>query len=200
MAKSHNGFQRRHNVREPNKKYIIATEGECTEPVYFEAFREKNKRKSIFITILPTKRDGDSSPEKVLERLKKFVREKIFDKKRGECWLVIDYDAWGDIKLNEVYLECKKNSFNLAVSNPCFELWLAFHQENPKSPKTCSECQKELTRLLGKYNKANYNVNKLLEKLDNAINKASQLHQNKTEMFPTETGTHVYLLVEKLGE
>ena len=106
----------------------------------------------------------------------------------------------GDIKLTEVYLECRKNSFNLAVSNPCFELWLNFHQDNPKSPKTCSECQKELVKLLGKYDKADYDVEKLLEKLDNAIEKACQLHQDKTEMFPKETGTHVYLLVEKLNE
>lgn len=200
MGKSHNRFQRKHNVREPNKKYIIATEGECTEPIYFEKFREQNKQKNIFLTILPTKGDGHSSPEKVLERLKKFVKEKVFDKKRDECWLVIDYDAWGDIKLTEVYLECQKNSFNLAVSNPCFELWLNFHQDNPKSPKTCSECHKELVKLLGKYNKADFDVEKLLEKLDKAIEKSSQLHQVKTEMFPKETGTHVYLLVEKLNE
>jgi hypothetical protein len=197
MAKSHNRFERKHNVREPNKKYIIATEGECTEPIYFEAFREQNKQKNIFLTVLPTK-DGDSSPEKVLERLKKFVRAKVFDKNRDECWLVIDYDAWGETKLNQVYSECRKNSFNLAVSNPCFELWLNFHQENPKSPKTCSDCGKELTKLLGKYDKANYNVEKLLDNLNKAISKAKQLHQDENEMFPKEPGTHVYLLAEKL--
>ena len=193
-------YQRKHNIREPKKKYIIATEGEKTEKIYFEKFREQNFRKNIFIQILETKKDGDSSPRKVLERLNKFAREKVFDENRDECWIVIDYDFWSDKKLNEIYGECKERNYKLAVSNPCFELWLNFHQDNPKTPNTCAECQKEVKKLLGNYNKSNYDVDKLLEKLEKAIGKSSQLHKNKNESYPKETGTHVYLLVEKLIE
>ena len=191
-------YQRKHNIREPKKKYIIATEGEKTEKIYFDKFREQNFRKNIFIQILPSKKDGDSSPEKVLERLNKFARDKIFDEDRDECWLVIDYDSWSDKKLNEIYGECKQRNYKLAVSNPCFELWLNFHQDKSKTPKTCSDCQKELKKLLKIYDKNNYDADRLLEKLEKAIEKSRQLHQDKDEPFPKDSGTHVYLLVEKL--
>lgn len=191
-------WQRKHAVREVRKKYIIATEGEKTEEIYFGKFKEQNFRKNIFIQILPTKKDGDSSPEKVLERLNKFARDKVFDEDRDECWLVIDYDNWGVKKLNQIYGESQKRKYQLAVSNPCFELWLSFHQDKSKTPSSCADCIKELAKLLGVYDKADYDVNKLLKKLDKAIAKSKQLHKNKKEPFPAQTGTHVYLLVEKL--
>lgn len=193
-------YQRKHAVREPKKKYIIATEGEKTEKIYFEKFREQNRRKNVFVQILETKKDGDSAPEKVLARVNKFARDKIFDEERDECWLVIDYDSWGEPKLDEIRRKCQESKYHLAVSNPCFELWLNLHQDNPKMPKTCSDCQQELKKLLGDYSKNNFDVDKLIGKLDKAISKAKQLHKTKNEPFPKQTGTHVYKLVEKLIE
>lgn len=194
-------YQRKHNVRETKKKYIIATEGEKTEDIYFSKFKEQNFRKNVFIKILPTKKDGDSAPEKVLKRVKKYAKDNLIDEKRDECWLVIDYDSWGDKKLNVIHKECQKSSYHLAVSNPCFELWLNLHQDNPKTPSKCSDCENELNKLLlGNYSKNDFDVDKLLKKLDKAIAKAKQLHKNKAEPFPKQVGTHVYLLVEKLNE
>jgi hypothetical protein len=193
-------YERKHAVREVRKKYIIATEGEKTEKIYFEKFAEQNYRKNIFIQILPSKSDGDNSPEKVLERINKFARDKIFDKERDECWLVIDFDSWTVKKLSRIYQKCENNNYNLAVSNPCFELWLNLHQDNPKTPQKCSDCLKELKKLLGNYSKNNFDVDKLIENVEKAISKAEQLQKNETEALPTETGTHVYKLVVKLIE
>jgi hypothetical protein len=190
-------FQRRHRTREVKKKYIVATEGECTERIYFEAFRDQNYRKNIFIQILATK-DGNSSPEQVLARLQKFAREQAFDPNRDECWLVVDYDSWGDAKLDAVYAECEEYGYKLAVTNPCFELWLNFHQKNPKSPKRCSDCIAELQKLLGDYEKHNFDVGKLLPSIQHAIKTASHLDAEPTEPYPKQTGSRVYLLVEKL--
>lgn len=193
-------YQRKHAVREPKKKYIIATEGEKTEKIYLEKFREQNRRKNVFVQILETKKGGDSAPEKVLERVNKFARDKIFDEERDECWLVIDYDSWGEDKLSEIHQNCLESNYNLAVSNPCFELWLNLHQDNPKTPNKCSVCEQELKKLLGDYSKNSFDVDKLIGKLDKAIAKAKQLHKNKNEPFPKNTGTHVYKLAEKLNE
>jgi len=57
-----------------------------------------------------------------------------------------------------------------------------------------------LKKRLGDYSKNNFDVDKLIGKLDKAIAKAAQLHKNKTEAFPKQIGTHVYLLVKKLNE
>lgn len=200
MAKSLNRYRRRQNVREPKRKFVIATEGEKTEKIYFDVWKQKVQR-TLVLKIIEAK-EGDSSPGKVLKRLEKFLKGKSeYDAKNGdEFWLVIDRDRWEEKEILDVYEECRKKRFNLALSNPCFELWLNFHQENPKSPKTCSGCLKEVKNLLkGKYDKNDYDAAKLIVDVACAIETSRRLHEDKTEPFPADTGTHVYLLVEKIA-
>lgn len=200
MAKS-SRFQRKHKIRETKKTVVIATEGEKTEKIYFDVWKRK-VQKNLNIRILETK-GGGKSPIGILRRLKKFLAKNTnYDTRYGdEFWIVIDRDTWEETELLEVFQECTDCKYNFAVSNPCFELWLNFHQENPNTPKTCAECEKRLTRLFGtKYNKSDYDAEKLIEKADHAIEKAALLHLDKDEPFPKDTGTHVYLLVKKLSD
>lgn len=191
---------RQRNPRQENPIFVIATEGEITEYIYFYEFKKKLIDK-ITVHILPTGRDGNSAPKQVVKRIENFIRKRVSTRRKNdEFWAIVDFDNWGEAQILEAYKECKENKYELAVSNPCFELWLNFHQDKPKTPKTCSDCQKELRKLLKSYSKNDYDVYKLLEKLDKAVEKARQLHQNKDENFPKDTGTHVYLLVEKLKE
>lgn len=192
-------FQRKHKIRETKKTVVIATEGEKTEKIYFDVWKRKLER-NLNIQILETKRGG-KSPRGILQRLKRFLDKKTYSTKYGdEFWIVIDRDTWEETELLEVFSECKNCEYNFAVSNPCFELWLNFHQEKPNTPKTCAECEKQLSRLFGKkYNKSDYDAEKLLEKTDHAIEKAALLHLDKDEPFPKDTGTHVYLLLKKLS-
>ena len=44
-----------------------------------------------------------------------------------ELWLMVDVDHWGNKHLAEVADQAGHNQFNLAVSNPCFEVWLFLH-------------------------------------------------------------------------
>ncbi len=199
MAKSHNRFQRQPRNLEPKRKFVIATEGEKTEKIYFDVWKQKVQRRLV-IKVIEAK-DGDSSPKLVLKRLEKFLKGRSeYDAKNGdEFWIVIDRDEWTEQELLDVYEECLKKQYNLALSNPCFELWLNFHQKNPKSPKTCAACLKEVKRLLkGKYDKNDYDAAKLIEAVSHAVEKSRQLHEDKTEPYPKDTGTHVYLLVEKI--
>lgn len=192
-------FQRKFQTREPKRTIVIATEGEKTEKIYFDVWKRKVERK-LNIQILETKSGGES-PRGVLGRLKRFLEKKTYSTKYGdEFWIVIDRDTWEEDELSEVFRECKNCQYNFAVSNPCFELWLNFHQENPKCPKSCSECEKQLTKLFGrKYDKSDYDAESLIEKVDRAIEQAARLHLDKTEPFPKDTGTPVYLLVEKIA-
>lgn len=193
-------FQRKHNIRAPKRTIVIATEGEKTEKIYFSVWKRKVER-NLNVRILETKSGGES-PRGVLGRLKKFLaKNSNYDTKYGdEFWIVVDRDTWEETELLEVFRQCKSCEYNFAVSNPCFELWLNFHQENPKSPQSCSECEKQLTKLLGnKYDKSDYDAESLVEKVNHAVEKAALLHRDKNESFPKEPGTHVYLLVKKLA-
>lgn len=189
--------------RKPKKEKpicVIATEGKETEKIYFDKIRELYRDKYT-IHILPTDQRGNSAPKHTVKRIEDFKRKKVSTNlKNDEYWAVIDFDNWGEEQLLEAYQECQDNKFDLAVSNPCFELWLNFHQTNPKSPKTCAKCGKQVKKLLGVYEKNDYDAGELLKEVKAAINKAKLLHKDKAEPFPKETGTHVYKLVEKLVE
>jgi hypothetical protein len=131
-----------------------------------------------------------------LKRAKSFANEYGIDP--SELWLVIDVDNWGEQQLDVVCHECQRLGFHVAVSNPCFELWLVFHQEKPKTPPIIDACIHELKRILGQYTKAEYDVSKLLPHIEIAIKHARHLDRDSIQAWPHETGTHVYRLVEQL--
>ncbi len=170
--------------------YVIATEGEVTEKIYFiGAFRRKNIR----MPILATKK-GDSSPDKVLKRLNKYKNE--YAASPNELWLVIDRDNWDKNTLRAIEKECKAKGFNLAISNPCFELWLLLHQKKPKQPLMASECEKELKKLIKGYKKSKFNIDYIEKNISLAIEHAKVLDNGKN--IQGAPSTKVYKLVEKL--
>lgn len=108
--------------------YVIATEGEVTEKVYFNGlFRRKNIRMPILST-----QKGNSSPDRVLRRLSEYKNE--HNAAPEELWLVIDRDYWDKKKLEKIKKDCESKNYNLIISNPCFELWLLLHQKNRSNP------------------------------------------------------------------
>ena len=170
--------------------YVIATEGEVTEKIYFNgAFRRKNIRMPILET-----RKGKSSPNNVLKRLAKYKRE--YNAPPVELWLVIDRDYWKKETLEIIEHECNSKGFNLIISNPCFELWLLLHQNNPRQPLTVPDCEREIKKFIPGYSKSEYNFDDLVGHIDKAINNAKRLnHENTIDEAPS---TKVFKLVEKL--
>lgn len=190
-------FQRPKPSRNLRKVYVIATEGERTETLYFQCFQGNPYRQNINVKLLPT-RKGRSSPKSVLKRLQTYAKDAQIQP-GDELWLVIDVPEWTPADLQAVCQVCQKAGYSLAASNPSFELWLLLHQDNPRTPSTVRECEGELTRLLGKpYDKSNYDPHRLLPKVDSAIAHAKRLHTDEAEPWPSSVGTHVYKLVAKL--
>ncbi|MEW6209431.1 MAG: RloB family protein [Acidobacteriota bacterium] len=172
---------------------VIATEGEYTEKLYFSMFR--NPR--IQVKVLPAE-DGRSAPEYVLDRLELFAEEfQIGDE--DELWVMLDVDRWGDSKLNAISARTIRKGYGLAVSNPCFEIWLYLHFLDVGSQRL--SCQKVIALLrkhLGGYRKTNLDVEIYRPLIPDAIRRAKELHSNPNERWPSTTGTHVYRIVEKL--
>lgn len=193
-----NRFERPRSRRERRKLFVIATEGKRTEQVYFEVFRGDEFRKNITIRVLPTKK-GESAPKYVYERLRRYVRD-IGVEAGDEVWAVVDVDQWGNDALDNLCLQCAQSGFQVAASNPCFELWLLLHQEYPPRPQLAKACERELERLLGRYDKSDYDVDKLIPHLLIAIKHARRLDSNPADAWPRITATRVYLLVAKLIE
>jgi hypothetical protein len=71
--------------------------------------------------------------------------------------------------------------------------------ENRKINSTKRFIESELAHCLGGYDKSNYNVNKLLPYIENAIRQAQQLDVNLEERWiEGQLGTRVYQLVKRL--
>lgn len=155
--KSHNSFkQLSHETRKPEtkvglKSYLIACEGECTEPNYINGLVKHQKliQKIAIGTEVVIVPHGATDPYGVLNELLNVPDKDRFD----EFWIVIDRDEvelkkkgyGGHTKenFNKAIDESSKNGVNVACSNPCFELWLVLHFEYRDTACTREEIQKK---------------------------------------------------------
>lgn len=177
---------------------VIATEGSSTEKDYFNIFRKKNSR--VQVKVLPTV-NGMSAPRHVLHRLKKF-RDEFELGTQDALFLVIDKDRWPDAQLAKVASDARKSKFVLAVSCPCFEVWLYLHFDDPTPEmKTISsrEMEQALHSLLNGYNKTNLRTELFEPYVVNAVKRAKKIDILPSDRWPNQIGTRVYLVIEKIG-
>lgn len=143
MIQRRRDYDKREPSRDAHKIYIVC-EGKGTEPNYFAFFEGLSSNLQV-ITIPPT--DG-TDPLKLMERAKQVLigvdREYTVEYEHGDTvWFVIDTDTWekeGKIAplrqfcaqknaaITLEYDEVKAYSaWNVAQSNPSFEIWLYYH-------------------------------------------------------------------------
>ncbi len=203
---------------EAEKLFILSYEGKVSEKKYFEDFRKSDFfNDSGLIEIISLKRPADkgSDPISVKELLEQAKQEFRF-KESDEFWLIIDRDDWETIhkhNFDSLVEDCNsEKNFFLAMSNPCFEIWLIMHlksisefseeeiqliMNNQKVNASKNYIDKILGEIQGRgYNKRP-NPNIFLPKTRIAINQAKEL-DIANEDYPTSLGSHVYKLAEKL--
>ncbi len=201
--------------REPKDVYIIsiASEGK-TEEVYFDGIKELDSSKIVKIDRLEKKDEADtkSHPKYVIELLderKEYWKE--YGVVSNELWMVIDRDKQNVSKeqLEEIIEKCDKEGYNLALSNPSFELWLLMHivdlekyskedlLENKKVNKKRRFIEKELSNILTGYNKSNFKFDKFKGGIIDAIQRAEKLPTDNKCLI-TELGTSISFLVKKM--
>lgn len=160
---------------------VIASEDTYAAKAYFARFRT---RRTKFI-VLPTE-DGRSSPGAVLQRLDEF-KAKYATEENDQFWLCIDQDHWAESAhigtLIQVLRHCADKQFGIAISNPCFELWMLLHFESP-DPESCrcaADVMHRLKDLFGGYNKTKCCGSIPIDEsmVRAAIDRAEQLDDNK---------------------
>lgn len=203
---------------EAEKMFVLSYEGTVTEKKYFEDFRKSDLfNDSGLIEIISLKRPSNkgSDPISVKKLLQEAKREFRF-KPTDEFWLIIDRDHWEGIhqhNFEKLVADCNsERNFFLAMSNPCFEIWLILHLKdlnefdekektkirvNARVSNSKNYIDVVLSNLQGKgYNKVP-NTAVLFPHLWHAINRAKAL-DSMHEAYPKDLGSHVYKLIEKL--
>jgi hypothetical protein len=170
---------------------VVATEGSITEKIYFEEFRFTN----LQIKVIPSQ-GGKSSPNHIFENVETF-KQKYELGQGDQLWIVIDVDRWPKATLSEVSKNARQKNINLAVSNPCFELWLALHfVDNLPDPISPSSLNSHLRTALGSYSKTKYDAAQFVDTIDTAIERAEELDIAAKDRWPQSTGTHCYKLAK----
>lgn len=211
-------FRRPQGSKPPAKAILILTEGEVTEPVYFEALRAKLALQTVEVEVLPQgKGDPRRLAEAALEEREK--RRKAAKQNRlslsqspdfDEMWIVFDSDVpmeHGRYHDGITFADAKGVRF--AQSTPCFEFWLLLHREFTTAlmPK-CADVIPRLSKALeAKYDKNGKESAKLipplLEQLTAAKTNAARVRQGHKDAGtpdPANPSTDVDLLVGILQE
>lgn len=125
---------RRKPERPPYPRVLIVTEGEKTEPQYFDEIRKKLRISAAHIEIVTS--DYGTEPRQVVDYAASLFhrREEGFD----QVFAVFDrdehrtyHDALQTCSRTKPRNDEKKQvEFCAVPSNPCFELWLLLHYED----------------------------------------------------------------------
>jgi hypothetical protein len=186
------------HVRDTNL-IIIATEGKRREQHYFTMDLFTNNKK-IQIQIIPAF-DNKSSPKDVLNKLHEYASEFQFDE-NDQFWLVIDKDRWDKAGLYEIISLCNYSNYRVALSNPCFELWLLLHFRKVNELEltenmSCTDIKNIFNPQLAERDEGSYEAT-FARWIPHALQESPKLDNHPKAPLPDCPGTRVYRLVEQL--
>jgi hypothetical protein len=213
---------RKGGFADAEKLFVLSFEGSKSEKKYFEDFRVSELfNDNGLIETIPLKRDKKSGTDPIsVKKLLKKAKDEFPFKKSDEFWLIIDRDDWETShkqNFSELVEDCKaENNFFLAMSNPCFEIWLILHL---KDVQEFSQDERYKILKNAKYNKTKNYIDIVLgdliqtgrgynkipnpliflhrDRIEKAIARAHAL-DTANEDYPSDIGSHVYRLVKKL--
>lgn len=128
------------------RRVLIYCEGECTEDAYFRGLRSDLRGLPVQVEIGP--RHGVPT-ELVRAAVKHMERAPRSREDRftpyDEVWCVMDVEApVAHPDLDRALHTARNEGLNIALSNPCFELWLLLHFQEVRGYRTSEAAQKLL--------------------------------------------------------
>jgi hypothetical protein len=146
---------RREPSHEPKQRILIVCEGTRTEPQYLQRFERacQNSRFTIRIAREHGVPKTLVTAAKDRKRLAEADASRQGDENPGfdSVWCVFDVDEHHYIP--DVLQMARDNGIELAISNPCFELWLLLHfRESPGA-----QLRARIHEMLSSYVRGGYN-------------------------------------------
>jgi hypothetical protein len=176
-----------------DRLFIVACDDTYAPRQYFNLFRLPR----VQIHVIPTI-DGTSAAEHVLRRLLEIDHEDD-----DERWLLLDTDHYTHGSHLQSFMaalgEANRQGINIALSKPCFEIWLLLHHVDEQvagSLSSASEVESSLRMQLGQYNKAKLRAEDYPgTHVSQACLRAERLDQaTGGTLIPLTTTTRVYQL------
>ena len=174
MGKGKPVGRRQQRKRPVKRTCLVVTEGKKTEPDYLLDLNRQEFRLSIQVS------DGHSDPGHVVSGA---VRRKR-DSEDGpvsydEIWCVFDADDISAETLESAMDRARSEGIWVALSNPCFELWLLLHYRYTTGQmRTCKKARNLLRKHVPGYEKSAPACSELRERLAEAIANAEKLRKH----------------------
>ncbi len=197
-------FQRKPSQREQRKRFLIVVEGAVTECSYFNAIRTSRKISTANIQVVPP---GPTSPIEIVNRAVRLRDEQRRSDSYDEVWCVFDVEAKVTQPAREGLAEALRNAdekkIKVALSNPCFELWLLLHHEDCTAWIASDAVQRRCSELNIVTDKKIQDATGILSRHDEAKPRAenqSQSHNRNGTTNPAQRNpeTTVHRLVDAL--
>jgi len=185
--------------------YFLIVEGAKTEPSYFYALEANGLVPRHRVKLHVFSPDGNASaPTYLIGKAEVVAKERLMGVD-DEIWLVFDVDRHsGSNRLTQVIQSLKDASergWNVAISNPCFEVWLLLHVSDDLAGVTDrgDSVETALRASLGGYDKRRTPSQCLnAEALSRATISARLGDTNPASPVPNLPGTRVYRLFDSI--
>src|SRR5215213_11842726 len=195
-------IRRRAPQREPRRRVLIVCEGRATEGGYFKDLRSEFRNRLVDIEV----DDRGAVPKTLVERAAARKKEADREARRrrddflryDEVWCVFDVDVHPN--LPDARQQARANGIELAISNPCFELWALLHFQDQTSHLERRDARSRLKRHLPDYEKA-LPFDRLNPGYSEAVTRAHELDRRcETDGEPGRNpSTGVHRLTERSG-
>lgn len=142
-------LKRTKGVRPEQRRFLIYCEGERTEVQYFKGLRADLRTLPVSICLGGEHGEPQSLVRAAIEH-KKRAPQSPHDRRTAydEVWCVIDVEApRPHAGLDEALELARQHEVEVALTNPCFELWVMLHFRDVTSYSTSDQAQRALEKL-----------------------------------------------------
>ena len=176
-------------TRTPRKTLLVFCEGQRTEPEYLEALKRQPSVRDVAAVDLRIETSQAGRVPVTLVSIAADARKKALDEEAeiDEFWCVFDVE-WPQNHpgLKDAIERAHANNIELAISNPCFELWLILHFQDQRRWLDNDAARKLRGKIDGSNNKG-LDAKKYMPGADVAAGRAvelDKLHLGNGTLFP----------------
>ena len=146
---------------------LLMCGGLRTEKRYFDGLRRAERNPAVTVVL----KTHPKSPTEVVRHARAIRRDNRDD--FDEVWCVLDVDDFQDI--TEATTLARKSGIKVAISNPCFELWLVLHFSYHTAHISTRDVQRLLCKHLPGYDKSDLSFADFVSSVGDACERGRQL-------------------------
>jgi hypothetical protein len=196
-------LQRRGPIRDPLPVILVVCEGKVTEREYIEEFRLAHGVTTVRVHVIAPGGDPKALVEHAVALRDSAAREarrtRDMNAAYDEAWCVCDVDAHA--RLAEAQQIAARSGVRIAVSNPCFELWLLLHFADQTAHLNAAQAVDLVKRHLARYDK-HLRFRDVADGYPDAVRRAEALRKRHEELGSAggNPSTGVYVLTERIRQ